>query len=251
MRRACADRRLRRPRPATARILRRALRAAAAALWLSLAWCAAASAQQPAPAALSAPVPSPTGWVAWNGDNFFGPCRGDCSFALLGGREISTGLEKIVTRPVAPWDWRWGDSGFVSGVFARRLATLWGAFDIVPEIGVGKRFGADAKAAEGWAALGFYWTRFPWDNYLHTKIGFAEGLDLATQIDRGERIRALPGRTGSVLLNYFAPEIDFSLPRFPDYELVLRINHRSGIWGLINKVSGGIQYGEAGLRVYF
>jgi hypothetical protein len=210
---------------------------------------AGARADEAAPAEpLAAPPP---GWVEWNDNDYFGPCRGDCSLALLGGREITTGLAKILSKPVAPWDWRWGDSGFVSGVFARRLVTLWGGLDIVPEIGVGKRFGADAKAAEGWAAIGVYWTRFPWDDYLGTKIGFAEGIDIATQIDRAERLRALPGHTGSVVLNYISPEIDFSLPRVPGYELVFRINHRSGIWGLINGVNGGAQYGEAGLRVHF
>jgi hypothetical protein len=170
---------------------------------------------------------------------------------VLAGREVTTSQTKIFTQPVPPWNWHLGDSRFVSAVFARRLATLWDVIDIDPEIGAGKRFGGDAKAGEGWIALGVHWTYFPWNDYVRTKMGFSEGPDLATQIDRSERLRALPGRTGSVLLNYFSPEADFSLPQWPAYEVVFRINHRSGLWGLINGVYGGSQYGEVGLRAYF
>jgi hypothetical protein len=203
------------------------------------------------PVAAAAADSRPAGWVDWNGDNFFGNCEGDCSLAILGGREIRTGLSKILGPKISPGDWKWGPSGFVSAIFSRRLVTFWNALEIDPEVGAGKRFGADAKAAEFWGAIGIYWLAFPWSNYLGTKVGVAEGFDIATQIDEGERIRSLPGRTGSVLLNYFSPEIDFSLPQAPAFEMVFRINHRSGIYGLINHVNGGIQYGEAGLRVHF
>ena len=35
------------------------------------------------------------GWVDWNGNNFFGPCRGDCAISLYGGKEVTTSMERI------------------------------------------------------------------------------------------------------------------------------------------------------------
>jgi hypothetical protein len=145
-----------------------------------------------------------------------------------------------------------GPSILISGAISRRLVTFGDVLEIVPEMGIGKRFGADAKAAEVWMALGVYWTAFPWNNYVKTRVGVATGPNLATQIDHGERIRALPGRTGSVLLFNYSPEGDFSLPQnYPAYGLVVRLHHRSGLIQLIHHVAGGMQYFEVGLRAHF
>jgi len=73
---------------------------------------------------------------------------------------------------------------------------------------------------------------------------------LATQVDTVERA-ANANHAGSVFLNYFSPEITFSLPNFQKYELVFCIHHRSGLYGLIDNVNAGSQFGTIGFRVHF
>lgn len=194
---------------------------------------------------------APRDWIDWNGADFFGPCQGDCSVTLSGGRQITTAMTRImlIHNAVPPWQWHWGDAGIVDGEFSRRLVTFWHALDIEPQLGIGKRFG-DMQAVEFWGALAFRWTAFPWNDYVKTTIAISEGISLATQVDTVER-DANPNRAGSVFLNYFSPEITFALPNYSRYELVLSIHHRSGLYGLIDHVNAGSQFGTMGVRVHF
>jgi hypothetical protein len=127
--------------------------------------------------------------------------------------------------------------------------TFWNALDIEPEIGIGKRFG-DMQAGEFWGALAFRWTAFPWNNYVKTTIALSEVISLATQIDTVER-DANPNRAGSIVLNYFSPEITVSLPDYQQYDLIFSIHHRSGLYGLIDHVNAGSQFGTVGFRIHF
>jgi hypothetical protein len=155
----------------------------------------------------------------------------------------------LIHDPVPPWEWHWGDAGIIDGEFSRRLVTFWHALDIEPQIGIGKRFG-DMQAVEFWGAVAFRWTTFPWNNYIKTSVAISEGISLATQVDTVER-NANRNHAGSVFLNYFSPEITFSPPEYEKYELVLSIHHRSGLYGLIDNVNAGSQFGTLGLRVHF
>jgi hypothetical protein len=204
--------------------------------------------------------PLSPGWIDWNGTNFFGPCQGDCSVALYGGRQVTSAMEPIfyINYPaLPPWKWHWGGSELIAGSFSRRLLTLGNALNIEPELGIGKRFG-ELTAGEFWGALVFRWTAFPWNDTIKTSIAVSEGLSITTQVDSQER--ALSDyeytstgwkKTGSIFLNYFSPEMTFALPQFPAYELLVRFHHRSGIFGLINDVHAGAQYETVGIRIHF
>ena len=149
-----------------------------------------------------------------------------------------------------PWKWKYGDGGFVGGTFSRRLVTFLKFIDVEPEFGIGKRFG-DVSAVEIWGSLYFRWTYFPWNDYLKTTIGVNTGLNYATKIEVKERQRSAPGHRGSNVLHNFSPEMTFALPEIPNYEMVFRYHHRSGIYGAINGVYGGIQFATMGLRYRF
>jgi hypothetical protein len=242
----------------------RAIGIALLAAAIMLGASAGAGAQNPQTAAAMPAEPYPLlsrlGRVDWNGDNFFGPCRGDCSIAGFAGKEITTGMTRIflVKYPMVPaWEWRWRDSGIVAGAFSRRLVTFWDAWDIELEIGAAKRFGL-LQAGEFWGSAVIRWTAFPWNDYVKTTIALSQGISLATQVESRERAlnrhrRTATGftKSGSILLNYFSPEVTFALPRYPDHELMFRFAHRSGIFGTINDVHAGTQYGTIGLRVRF
>jgi hypothetical protein len=204
--------------------------------------------------------PAESGWIDWNGDNFFGPCRGDCALSLYGGKEVTTGMLRIFalkSPPVPVWKWHWRNSEVVAGTFSRRLVTFWNALSLEPEFGVGQRFG-EMHATEFWGAITIRWTAFPWNDYLKTSIAISDGASIATQVDTKERLlndfKIVGNRLvfpGSQILNFFTPEITFALPKYESYELLVRFQHRSGIFGSINGVRPGAQFFTTGLRVHF
>ena len=194
----------------------------------------------------------PSATIEWNTEGFLGTCHGDCSAAIYGGREVRTELSRILLliKPTPIWETQWGDSQLVAGTFSRRLATVWGKLNIEPEVGVAKRFGI-MNAGEFWAGLTFRWIALPWNDVVKTTLAVTEGVSLATQVEREERRESVPGHKGSVILNFFSPEITFAPPTVTAYEVFFRLHHRSGIFGLINTVEGGAQYETVGIRFHF
>ncbi len=105
-------------------------------------------------------------------------------------------------------------------------------------------------------ALLVRWNRFPWDRLVNTSVAFGLGPSYAFRTPEVERH---PRRPASRLLVFMPVEITFALPHDhnPRRELLLRIHHRSGAFGVVsdargsNFVSAGFRYrfsGEAGLE---
>jgi hypothetical protein len=179
-------------------------------------------------------------WVAWYGDNYFSSCDNNCAVSVLAGPQVETNMVRIFfTDPKPPWDWKYGDSSFVSVPFSRRLLTLWNVIDIEPEVGVGKRFG-NMHAIQAWAAVYLRWTRFPWNNYLRTSIAISAGPSYAAQLPSG----------ASHVLNDFSPEVTFASPQYPQNEFVIRFQHRS-LGNRDGERDPGWQYITGGLRWRF
>jgi len=96
-------------------------------------------------------------------------------------------------------------------------------------------------------ALLVRWHRFPWDRYVNTTVAFGLGPSYAF---RTPRVEVHPRRPASRLLVFMPVEITFAPPqrRNPRWELLLRIHHRSGAFGLVsdargsNFVSTGVRY---------
>jgi hypothetical protein len=66
----------------------------------------------------------------------------------------------------------------------------------------------------------------------------------------------LPPNThhNATVLNYFSPEITFALPRYPQYELMVQLHHRSDPFGGISNGGSpdpGWQFLTVGLRYRF
>ena len=157
----------------------------------------------------------------------------------------------FVEYPPAPINkWHWRNSDFAGAAFSRRLVTFFGGdFRIDPELGAGQRFD-EMHATEFWGALNFRWMWFPWNNYVRTSVGIADGLSVVTTIDHKELTLNKPP-AGSLYLNYFSPSITFGVPAYPEYDLILGWHHRSGVFGLIDGVHKGAQFFTAGLRANF
>lgn len=160
-------------------------------------------------------------------------------------------MTDLVTSLRLPSDWELaGDDQLAAVALSRHAGWLWPErLDLEPEIGVAQRFGRQ-DATEVWAAVFFRYHGFPWDRWLVTTAALSTGLNWASEITPVEQERARDD-TGSQLMHFLAPEITFALPDRPEVELLLRLHHRSGVFGLVSDAWGGAQYATIGLRWRF
>ncbi len=184
----------------------------------------------------------------WRIMDIFAPCSGDCGVLVFGGQSFTaTSLQKIIFHFIPPSKWQFDNSYFFGVTVSRPLIEYSDWFDIEPEVGIGKRFG-DMTEAEFWGAMYFRFKFFPENKYLLTSLALSSGLDYATGISALERKKARGNP--SEVMHYFSPEVTFALPSHPQDELVVRIQHRSGAYGVINNASGA-QFLTVGIRILF
>jgi hypothetical protein len=89
---------------------------------------------------------------------------------------------------------------------------------------------------------------FPWNRYVRTSFAMGEGISYTTQVPYHEQYKA--GDDGyHRFLNYLMAELTFGVPSVPSLNLVYRIHHRSGIYGLIG--DQGSNYYCIGVRFSF
>jgi hypothetical protein len=94
------------------------------------------------------------------------------------------------------------------------------------------------------------WLPFPWDRYLDTSFAFGNGISYATAKPELEIIDSDDNDT-SQWLYYILVEMAFKIPRQPQWEVFVRIHHRSSVFGLINRVYAGSNFVGLGLRYRF
>ena len=95
------------------------------------------------------------------------------------------------------------------------------------------------------------WNKFPWSNTIRTTFGLGGGLSYATGIASIEYEPTKPDGDYDNLLHYIAIEATFALPKYKDWQLVYRLHHRSGVFGLMQSDNSGNTAVEIGLRHYF
>jgi hypothetical protein len=110
---------------------------------------------------------------------------------------------------------------------------------------VGKHFNTD----DHWEFVGLVaarWHQFPWNDYVNTSVAVGEGISYYTKISNVEK---KDDENAQNALNYLMFELALGLPQYPKWGLVLRIHHRSSVFGLVgpsgsgsNFVCGGIKY---------
>lgn len=149
----------------------------------------------------------------------------------------------------APWNASFEDTGIIAAAGSRHLVDLDENTWIDVEFGLARRVGgSDHWEISGLAFL--RWDGVPWKEWLYTSFGVGVGPSYATGIWETER-RKSGNDKGSRLLNMLVPEIALALPDDPTKQLVFKLHHRSGIFGLINGVSGGSTFVTVGGRVRF
>lgn len=182
----------------------------------------------------------------------------DDSVMVFGGVASETNFTDLM---ISPWNTEVNAIGVVGASYSHRLGTvneLFGDiglghigddFTIEAEGGVSARFG-DEELGEAWAALYLRYDGLPWNDTVYTTIGANTGISVLTNLSDFEAWRDSNGKS-SVLLHYLAPEFTFADPENKDLELVIRLHHRSGVFGLFDGVVSGSTFLSAGIRVRF
>ena len=124
------------------------------------------------------------------------------------------------------------------------------AYTISPETGFGRfwdrilgtrfqlggKLNARAQQSGVWipelsAYFALRWRRLPWNHIVATSFSIGEGLSYAARVPDSEIITTEVGGT-SRLLNYLMLEMTLAVPSVPYLQLVGRIHHRSGMFGV-------------------
>jgi hypothetical protein len=94
----------------------------------------------------------------------------------------------------------------------------------------------------------FRWANYPWDRYITTTFGLGWGVSYDTRITVWEKHDS---DNTKHLLNFLAFEATFAIPHYPQWQLALRLHHRSGVFGLYGADNAGSNYFTVGLRYNF
>lgn len=84
--------------------------------------------------------------------------------------------------------------------------------------------------------IGFRWANMPWNNFVVTSFAIGEGLSFVSSIPSVEK---KDNNNTKRLLNYLMFEATFALPKYPRFQIIARIHHRSGAYGLFKAGNTG------------
>lgn len=101
------------------------------------------------------------------------------------------------------------------------------------------------------AFLVFTWKHFPWDRRLLTSISLLEGVSYMFGHPQWECRTTEKAQNDRRFLNFLGAEITAAMPTDPTWQLVYRIHHRSGVFGLYSPGIVGSTAVGVGLRHTF
>jgi hypothetical protein len=96
--------------------------------------------------------------------------------------------------------------------------------------------------------LAFRWTNLPWNHYITTSFAIGEGVSYATSYISLEKKN---GEYTKRFLNYLMLEATFAAPKYPRLQLMIRIHHRSGVYGLYHAGNAGSNALGLGIKYLF
>ncbi|ALP51943.1 hypothetical protein Tel_01650 [Candidatus Tenderia electrophaga] len=96
----------------------------------------------------------------------------------------------------------------------------------------------------------YRWQRFPWHRVLRTTLALGDGLSYASEVPPLEAA-SHTNEGATRLLNYILVEMTAAPPQVTDWSLVVRVHHRSGVYGLFDDVEGGSNVIGVGIKFHF
>jgi len=139
-----------------------------------------------------------------------------------------------------------------------------GGFVIALEAGIADRFGNYAQccspvitapnilnSGELWAGPNFRYDGIVFFNTLRVAPGWTMGFSAVTNSIGAELGAEITAHGNASFLVYLGPELAFSVVNAPQWEAVLRVQHRSGAWHTFGNMGEGYNANEAGVRYRF
>ncbi len=99
-------------------------------------------------------------------------------------------------------------------------------------------------------AVIYRWQDFPWNKTLNTSIAIGNGLSYASEVPPLEA-SSTTNVGATRLLNYILVETTFAPPQVKHWSLVVRVHHRSGVYGVFDDVEGGSNVIAAGIKYLY
>ena len=195
--------------------------------------------------------------------NFLQPAYGQSLF-FFAGRTSPTNLEDTaafnLTRAPGTASY---DNAIVGAAYQRDFLQIGRGVFLGGEIGVADRFGyykvcCDPTvktsevnhAGELWGGVSLRYEGITLFNTLRISPGFVGGLSAITNPIGQEGLRQTDGKSAKLLF-YLGFEAAFSLPQYPNAEVVLRLHHRSGAYGTLGGLKEGNNATVVGFRQRF
>jgi hypothetical protein len=160
-------------------------------------------------------------------------------FTLYGGAFTDSDLENDLT-----FNWDFGDHTYIIvGALARELWRYEDFISFEVEGQLGKYFGQEHQGQINGLIIA-RWLKFPWDKYVDTSLAVGDGLSYNTQTSDVEKD---DDEDAGRWLNYLMFEVTLGRPKYPRWDFVYRIHHRSSVRGRIgtgasNFVTAGVKY---------
>lgn len=92
------------------------------------------------------------------------------------------------------------------------------------------------------------WANLPWNHYVATSFALGEGVSYVSSVPAIEKN---DNDNSKRLLNYLMFEATFANPDYPRLQLVARVHHRSGAYGLYGAGNSGSNDIGLGIRYLF
>jgi hypothetical protein len=133
--------------------------------------------------------------------------------------------------------------------YDRDMLNLGKGVVISGQVGVADRFG-DGNSGEFWGGARIR-TSFTIFNGLSITPALTAGLNAVTSCIGIECQREIEHNGNAHLLFYFSPEVAFTLQRYPNFDLVYQLHHRSGLFQTLGKMEEGTNANVLGIRYHF
>jgi hypothetical protein len=171
-------------------------------------------------------------------------------FTIYGGTGTNSSLGQTLTGKTSEfYDSFFNGENYIGLEIGRKIANLGKNFQIEVTGQARQHFNeADYLALE--TALVLRWHIARNSNFLNASLAVGDGLSYVTDLPQVEANRPNSFKKSN-LLNYVLIETTFSLPKNPNWSLVLRLNHRSGVFGIFNGARDGSNNLSVGIRHSF
>jgi hypothetical protein len=138
----------------------------------------------------------------------------------------------------------------LAAAYTREFWDMGWRFHLGGESGLASRFG-EGLSLETWGGLAIRHRGVTFGNWLTISPAITAGLSVVTETIGKEAAREDSRDGDATWLFYLGPEVAISLPKYPRWELVYRLQHRSGADGILGGLAEGHNANTLGVRWRF